>query len=206
MLRVKAGDDSAFAELVSQFQDRVIGLLYHLLGNADEAEDLAQEVFLRVYRSRERYEPTAKFSTWLFTIVNNIARNAIRDRRRRRERETLDVNRSDVRPLENMAVAPSGAMPSRIFARGELTEVVRSAVSALSEDQRIALMLNKFEHMNYRQVAEVLGRSETAVKSLLARARAVLRDILQGYVEGSGPMVTLPPDDQEQDEENESAQ
>ena len=188
MLRVKAGDDAAFAELVAEYQDRVTGLLYHLVGNADEAEDLAQEVFLRVYRSRERYEPTAKFSTWLFTIVNNIARNSIRDRRRRREREPVDGNHSGVRPLEYMAVAPSGAMPSRIFARGELGEMVRAAVAQLSDDQRLALILNKFEHMNYKQIAEVLGRSETAIKSLLARARAVLRDILEPYV-GQSPSV-----------------
>lgn len=187
MLRVKGGDDAAFAELVAEFQDRVTGLLYHLVGNADEAEDLAQEVFLRVYRSRERYEPTAKFSTWLFTIVNNIARNSIRDRRRRREREAVDPNQSNVRPLEYMAIAPSGAMPSRIFARGELGEMVRAAVSQLSDDQRLALILNKFEHMNYKQIAEVLGRSETAVKSLLARARSVLRDILDPYYNSSPP-------------------
>lgn len=186
MLRVKGGDDAAFAELVAEFQDRVTGLLYHLVGHADEAEDLAQEVFLRVYRSRERYEPTAKFSTWLFTIVNNIARNSIRDRRRRKEREAVDSNQSSIRPLEYMAVAPSGAMPSRIFARGELGEMVRAAVSQLSDDQRLALILNKFEHMNYKQISEVLGRSETAVKSLLARARSVLRDILEPYY-GSSP-------------------
>lgn len=192
MLRVKMGDAEAFSQLVEEFQDRVVGILYHLVGNADEAEDLAQEAFLRVFRSRERYEPSAKFSTWLFTIVNNLARNSVRDRRRRRDQAAGDAGEASMPSIDKYAQAPSGAMPSRIFAKGEISEVVRAAISQLSEDQRLAVMLNKFEDMNYKQIGEVMGRSEMAVKSLLARARAVLKTILEPYIdEGRNPSPVL---------------
>jgi RNA polymerase sigma-70 factor, ECF subfamily len=189
MLRVKQGDDEAFAELVEEFQDRVIGILYHMLGDADEAEDLAQEVFLRVYRSRANYEPTAKFSTWLFTIVNNLARNAIRDRKRRRDRHGAGkpASSSQEATIDRLAIAPSGAMPSRIFAKVEIAEIVREAVKQLSPDQRLAMMLHRFEHMNYKQIADVMDKTEAAVKSLLARARIVLRDILDPFINPSSP-------------------
>jgi RNA polymerase sigma-70 factor (ECF subfamily) len=185
MLRVKQGDDKAFAELITECQERVTGILFHMVGNADEAEDLAQEVFLRVYRSRASYEPTAKFSTWLFTIVNNLARNAVRDRKRRRDRigTVHPASNSEGVTIDRVAVAPSGAMPSRIFARQEMAELVRAAVAQLSEDQRLAMMLHRFEHMNYKQISEVMDKSEAAVKSLLARARVVLRDILEPFVQ-----------------------
>jgi RNA polymerase sigma-70 factor (ECF subfamily) len=197
MLRVKQGDEEAFAELVEEFQDRVVGILYHMLGNADEAEDLAQEVFLRVYRSRASYEPTAKFSTWLFTIVNNLARNAVRDRKRRRDRQGVGkpASSSQEATIDRLAVAPSGAMPSRIFAKGELAEIVREAVAQLSPDQRLAMMLHRFEHMNYQQIAEVTGKTEAAIKSLLARARVVLRDILEPFVQAESKRPTSRPED-----------
>ncbi|MFO0944550.1 MAG: sigma-70 family RNA polymerase sigma factor [Planctomycetota bacterium] len=181
MVRVCDGDAAAFEEIVDAYRDRLVGILFHMVGNADEAEDLAQEVFLRVYRSRNRYRPTAKFSTWLFTIANNLALNAIRNRKRRKSTD-LPGTDSGPRPLEQMASAPSGAMPSRIFAKGEMAEIVRAAVSQLSEEQRMAVMLNKFEDMNYRQIAEIMNKSEMAVKSLLSRARGVLREILDPYL------------------------
>lgn len=181
MVRVCEGDSAAFEEIVDAYRDRLVGILFHMVGNAEEAEDLAQEVFLRVFRSRHRYRPTAKFSTWLFTIANNLALNAIRNRKRRRSTD-LPGTDSGPRPLEQMASAPSGAMPSRIFAKGEMAEIVRAAVGQLSEEQRMAVMLNKFEDMNYRQIAEIMNKSEMAVKSLLSRARGVLREILDPYL------------------------
>lgn len=192
MLRVKAGDSEAFSQLVEEYQDRVVGILYHLVGNADEAEDLAQEAFLRVFRSRERYEPSAKFSTWLFTIVNNLARNAVRDRRRRRDQAAGNPGHSSMPAIEKLAPAPSGAMPSRVFAKAEISDVVRAAIAQLSEDQRLAVMLNKFEDMNYKQIGDVMGRSEMAVKSLLARARAVLRTILEPYIDDAQDSARAP--------------
>jgi RNA polymerase sigma-70 factor (ECF subfamily) len=187
MLRVRNDEPGAFDELVAAYQHRVVGILYHMLGSTEEAEDLAQELFLRIYRNRKTYEPTARFSTWLFTIVNNLARNAIRDRGRRGERKLVGDD-SGLRPLEQAAAAPSGAMPSRIFAKGELAEVIRAAVSRLPDDQRLAVMLNKFEDMNYRQIAEIMNRSEPAIKSLLSRARSTLRDVLEPYLKrGEAP-------------------
>lgn len=184
MIRVCQGDTKAFEELVDTYRDRLVGILFHIVGNSDEAEDLAQEVFLRVYRSRDRYQPSAKFSTWLFTIANNLALNSIRDRKRRRASE-ITGNESGplgVRPLEQLASAPSGAMPSRVFAKGEMAEIVRAAVATLSDEQRMAIMLNKFEDMNYKQISEIMNKSEMAIKSLLSRARNTLREILEPYL------------------------
>ena len=184
MLMVKDDQPGAFAQLVDMYQNRVVGVLYHMVGNIDEAEDLAQEVFLRIYRSRNGYVPTAKFSTWLFTIVNNLALNAIRDRKRKPTSGLAGSESSPLgaRPLEQLAAAPSGGMPSRVFAKGELSEIVRAAVAQLSEDQRLAVILNKFEDMSYRQIAEIMKKSEKAVKSLLSRARGSLRQILEPYI------------------------
>ena len=184
MFRVRDDVPGAFEEMVEKYQGRVVGILYHIVGDKEDAEDLAQDAFLRVYRSRKNYQPTAKFSTWLFTIVNNLALNAIRDRKRkpRSALPAVDSGPMSGRPLEQMLASPSGAMPSRIFAKGEMAEVVRHAVSQLSEEQRLAVMLNKFEDMNYKQIAEVMDKSEMAVKSLLSRARCALRDILEPYL------------------------
>lgn len=184
MLMVRDGKPGAFEQLVERYQCRVMGLLYHMVGDTQEAEDLAQEVFFRIYRARAGYKPEAKFSTWLFTIANNLALNAIRDRKRKPAND-LPANPSGPlgeRPLEQLISSPSGAMPSKLFAKGELAEIVRMAVQQLPEDQRMAVILNKFEEMNYRQIGEVMDRSEMAVKSLLARARNTLREMLEPYL------------------------
>lgn len=184
MLRVKEDDPGAFEQLVTLYQNRVIGVLYHMVSNIEEAEDLAQEVFLRVYRSRMGYKPVGKFSTWLFTITNNLALNAIRDRKRKPVRDAGGSESGPLgpRPLEQLVSSPSGAMPSRIFAKGEMSEVIRQAVCQLSEEQRMAVMLNKFEDMSYRQIGDIMNKSEMAVKSLLSRARSALREILDPYL------------------------
>lgn len=190
MLRVQQDDHAAFEDLVQRYQHRVLGILHHMIGGGDEVDDLAQEVFLRVFRSRKNYKPTAKFSTWLYTITNNLALNALRDRRRK---PVVSVKGSEsgvmgARPLERLAEAPSGAMPSRVFAKVEMAEIVRAAVAQLSDEQRMAVILNKFEEMDYRQIALVMNKSEMAIKSLLSRARASLREILAPYLaEGRRP-------------------
>lgn len=184
MLRVRDADDTAaFAELVDRFQNRLVAVMHHLVGSADEAEDLAQEVFLRVFRTRKKYTPKAKFSTWLFTIANNLALNALRDRQRR-----------PVVPLEVHDSGPLGPRPTEVLApirddppahnlqQQELAEVIRQALDGLNEHQRVAIVLNKFEDMNYADIAEVMGLSTKAVKSLLSRARSKLREALQGYI------------------------
>lgn len=196
MLDVRDDVPGAFEQLVERYQSRVVGILYHMIGEHAEAEDLAQEVFLRVFRSRKAYQPTAKFSTWLFTIVNNRALNAIRDRKRKPStpQQGSDSGGVGANPLEQLATAPSGATPSREFARNEMALIVRAAVAQLSEDQRMAVILSKFEDMSYRQIGEIMGKSEKAVKSLLSRARVALREILQPYLDQSTGRVA-PPDE-----------
>ncbi len=184
MLRVRDGDDAAFAQLVERYQDRVVGIFHHVLRDREAAEDLAQDVFLRVYRARDRYEPTAKFSTWLFRIANNLASNTRRSKGRRKEVQVVGSESGPlgVRPAESMAVDESGLRPSRLFATDELREVVRQALETLSERHRMALLLHKFEDMNYAEIGEAMDLSLPAVKSLLSRARESLRSKLEQFV------------------------
>jgi len=183
MLRVRDDDPAAFSELVGVFQHRLVGVMHHLVGNVDEAEDLAQEVFLRVYRTRKRYRPKAKFSTWLFTIANNLAMNALRNRKRR---PSVPLNVSDSGPLgprpAEQLVQNRDAAPSSSLQHAELAARIRMALDKLNERQKVAVILNKFEDMGYAEIAEVMGLSSKAVKSLLSRARARLRDELQDYI------------------------
>ncbi len=185
MLQVRDGDAAAFTELVLRYQNRLLTVLEHLVGNREQAEDLAQEVFVRVFKARLRYEPEAKFSTWLFTIANNIASNALRSRSRRREVGVPEGNGADSTPLslDQLAKAASGAMPTRALDKAEQAEMVRSAVAALSERQRMALLLAKFEGMSYQDIAQTMDLSVQAVKSLLSRARVNLKEILTPYIE-----------------------
>lgn len=185
MLKVRDDKPGAFEKLVAKYQDRVVGILCHMVGSLEEAEDLAQDAFLRVFRSRKDYLPRAKFSTWLFTIAHNLALNSIRDRKRKPTANGpagSDSGPMGPRPLEQLVPAPSGATPSRELARGEMADIVRAAVSTLSEEQRLAVMLNKFEDMSYREIAHIMNKSEMAVKSLLSRARCTLRDLLAPYL------------------------
>lgn len=185
MLQVKAGDAAAFTELVLRYQNRLLTILEHLVGNREQAEDLAQETFLRVFRARDRYEPGAKFSTWLFTIANNVASNALRSRSRRREVGVPEGNGADSAPLalDQLAKAASGFMPTRALDKAEQAEMVRHAVASLSERQRLALLLAKFEGMSYQDIALTMDLSVQAIKSLLSRARVNLKEILTPYVE-----------------------
>jgi RNA polymerase sigma-70 factor (ECF subfamily) len=183
MLRVRDDDSAAFADLVGRFQHRLVAVMHHLVGNADEAEDLAQEVFLRVYRTRKKYTPKAKFSTWIFTIANNLALNALRDRKRRPvlPLDVFDSGPLGPRPTE-AAAASRDVPPPHNLQQQELAHVIRTALDELNERQRVAIVLNKFEDMNYADIADVMGLTTKAVKSLLSRARAKLREALQGYI------------------------
>lgn len=185
MLRVKGDDSAAFTELVSLYQTRLVAVLHHLTGNAAEAEDLAQETFLRVYRHRGDYLASARFSTWLFTIANRLALNSKRDQGRRPPRArgaAAGLARSGPWPAGH--TAPSrGAAPDEGLRRAELACAVRAALDALPERQRMAVVLNKFEEMPYAEIAAVMGLTPMAVKSLLARAREQLRAALQDYAD-----------------------
>ena len=191
MLQVRDGSAAAFEQIVEKYQARLVGLLGHMISNRDQAEDLAQEVFMRVYRARESYVPGAKFSTWLFTIAHNVASNAIRKLSRRREvnLSTSPNSKIPVRPLDVMAKAKSGVMPSRLVDRKEMTVIVQQAIQTLNERQKMALLLSKFEGMSYQEIADTMQLSTQAVKSLLSRARNNLRLELEPYLE-SGQMPT----------------
>lgn len=193
MLRVQQDDAEAFEELMLRYQNRVVSLMTHLVGKRDLAEDLAQDIFLRVYRSRKRYEPGAKFSTWLYKIANNVASNSRRGLARRREVNLVaqDSGEFTGNPLDQAAVEASGLMPTRQLDKAELSQVVQQAVAALNERQRLAVLLNKFEHLGYDEIAEVMELTPAAVKSLLSRARANLRQVLEPYLE-QGTKIETP--------------
>jgi len=184
MIGVRDDEPGAFEELVARYQGRLVGVMHHLVGNAEEAEDLAQEVFLRVYRARKKYRARAKFSTWLFTIANNLALNALRARQRKPavRFDTRDSGPLGARPAEQLLAASSGSQPIRRIQQNELSDVIRRALDALNERQRLAVVLNKFEDMNYAEIAEVMGLTVKGVKSPLCRARMNLRDALKDYV------------------------
>lgn len=185
MLAVREGDAAAFEQLMQRYQNRVLTVLQHLVGSPQEAEDLAQEVFLRVFRARKNYAAGAKFSTWLFTIVNNVAFNARRGRSRRKEVQVRDeVSASgSVRGMADLAQAASGMMPTRVIDKEEMRDVVRAALDVLNERQRMAVLLNKFEGLGYADIAEAMQMSPQAIKSLLSRARVALRDVIEPYLQ-----------------------
>ncbi len=191
MLAVRNDDADAFEQLVARHQGRLLNFLFHLVGDRDRAEDLAQEVFMRVFRSRKNYQPGAKFTTWLFTIANNTAKNAKRTLARRKEIQWHANGQSGshaIPSLDQLAKDASGQMPARQFDKAEKADVVRLAMQSLSERQRTAVLLCKFEGMSYDEIGETLELSTSAVKSLLSRARGNLRDILQPYL-NDGRMV-----------------
>lgn len=182
MLQVRDGNAAAFESLVQKYQARLVAILEHMV-NRSQAEDLAQEVFMRVYRARQNYKPDAKFSTWLFTITHNVASNAIRKLSRRKE-YNLNASPSGqmlARPLDNMAKEDSRLMPTRVLDQSERAEIVRMAIRNLGERQRMAILLSKFEGMSYLEIANTMELTTQAVKSLLSRARGNLKEILEPY-------------------------
>jgi RNA polymerase sigma-70 factor, ECF subfamily len=172
MLRVKDGDGTSFGVLLEKHRASVIHFTYRLVQEQAIAEELAQEVFLRVYRSRSSYEPTAKFKTWLFRIATHLALNWLRDEKHERGQERLDDTSTDL-PVRQVSDRRPSVEQELVYAV-KLDEV-RRAVAALPEKQRAAVLMHKYEEMEYTQIARVLGCSESAVKSLLFRAYETLR-------------------------------
>jgi RNA polymerase sigma-70 factor, ECF subfamily len=172
MLRVKHGDGTSFGVLLEKHRASVIHFVYRLVQEQAIAEELAQEVFLRVYRSRSSYEPTARFKTWLFRIATHLALNWLRDERHERGQERLDDVSADL-PVRQVSDRRPSVEQELVYAV-KLDEV-RRAVAALPEKQRAAVLMHKYEEMEYTQIARVLGCSESAVKSLLFRAYETLR-------------------------------
>lgn len=184
MRRVRDGDDRAFRELVEMHQSAVIGTCARMLGNQSEAEDVAQQVFLRVWKAAPRYEPTARFSTWLFTIVRNLVFNECR-RRSRRPTVSLDAPRPGDESSHGASRdwADARAKPADAAAvQAELEMAIDRAIAALPEQQRLAMTLRQYQDLPYEEIALVLATSVPAVKSLLFRARTQLRISLRDYL------------------------
>jgi len=172
MLRVRAGDDASFAILLEKHRGPLVHFLFRMVQNQAVAEELGQEAFLRVYRSRATYEPTAKFTTWLFRIANHLALNWIRDGKNERGQESLDEPAGDGQVRQVSDRQPT--TEQQMIRRAKLEEV-RKAIQTLPDKQRSAVLMHKYEEMEYSQIAAVLECSESAVKSLLFRAYETLR-------------------------------
>ena len=172
MLRVKSGDDASFGVLLEKHRNPVIHFLYRMVQNPAVAEELAQEVFLRVYRSRASYEPTAKFTTWLFRIATHLALNSLRDGKNERKQESLDDSIED-QPVRQVSDNRPTVEQAMLY-QARLAEV-KKAIQTLPEKQRAAVLMHKYEEMEYSQIARALNCSESAVKSLLFRAYETLR-------------------------------
>ncbi len=170
MRRVGMGDEAAFEKLIERHQLRVIGTITKMLGSFEGAEDLGQQVFLRVWNSASRYQETAKFTTWLLTIVRNLVFNEVR---RRQRGQWLTMEHSDGTPREFLD--PNARTGAQQCDRSELSEAVDMAIAALPEAQRMAIILRRYEELPYEDIAQVLKTTVPSVKSLLFRAREELR-------------------------------
>ena len=186
MLDVKAGDEASFELLLRKYRTPLVNFLYRMVRDTAVAEDLAQEVFLRVYRARDQYAPSAKFTTWMFRIATNLALNSVRDNRHRRMEismdQTVGTGEDEQRPLEVPDRAPS--VEQELVARCR-AELIMKAIHGLPEKQRAAVLLHKYQELDYDEIAGVLECSESALKSLLFRAYETLRVELAPLVNNS---------------------
>jgi RNA polymerase sigma-70 factor (ECF subfamily) len=180
MMRVAEGDMDAFQSLIEAHQARVVGTVAKMLGDDVDSEDIAQQVFIRVWKSAGRYQPTAKFTTWLFKITRNLVFNELR-RRKRHPVTPLQLEEEEhfFQPADGDAMSPDASLLD-----AELNDAIQLAIDALPETQRMAIVLRRYEEMPYDEIGEVLGLSVPAVKSVLFRARAELRERLRKYLEG----------------------
>jgi RNA polymerase sigma-70 factor, ECF subfamily len=182
MLRVRRGDAESFEALLARHRAPLFNFFLRMVRDRALAEDLAQEVFLRVYRAREHWKPDAKFSTWFYRIATNLALNALRDRKGRTSGQaTAEVGRE----VEDDAARVPDPQPTAVdqMLAAERERIIREAVESLPENQRAAVILHKYQEVNYRQIAKVLGVTESAVKSLLFRAYESLRERLEPLIE-----------------------
>ncbi len=182
MERVKGGDESAFRELMEAHQHRIIGTIAKMIGDENEAEDIAQQVFIRVWKSAPRWQPTAKVTTWLYKITRNLVFNETR-RRKRHPIQSLDAAlEADARPQQ---FADTGVKPAdTALLDDEMQTAIQAAINELPEVQRMAVVLRRYDEVPYEEIAEILDLSVPAVKSVLFRARTDLREKLRRYLEG----------------------
>ena len=179
MRRVAKGDMKAFEQLVEAHQARVVGTVAKMLGDASDAEDIAQQVFIRVWKSAGRYQPTAQFTTWLFKITRNLVFNELR-RRKRHPAQALDHEEAE---HHFQAADTSSLSPDASLLDAEMQEAIQTAIDSLPETQRMAIVLRRYEDMPYEEIGAVLKLSVPAVKSVLFRARAELKEKLRKYLE-----------------------
>jgi len=178
MLDVKAGDEQSFALLLHRYRTPLVNFLYRMVRNREQAEDLAQEVFIRVYRARADYVPSAKFTTWLFRIATNLALNSVRDTRHQRMEVsldapvTVDAEGGDERPID---VAEKNPNIEEHLVQEAQRDMIRHAIEKLPEKQRAAVLLHKYQELDYGEISKILECSESALKSLLFRAYETLR-------------------------------
>ncbi len=182
MLRVAGGDEAAFNYLVQKYHRPMIHFLFRMVHNQAVAEELAQDVFLRVYRSRESYRAEAKFTTWLYRIATNLAVNYARDTRHERTAQNVYLDAPDGETGTTPDVADDEPSAEQKLVRNERMAAIRQHVMALPERQRMAVLMHKYQGLDYRQIGEVLKLSESATKSLLFRAYQTLRDRLKDFV------------------------
>ncbi len=182
MLRVKQGDTHAFAELVDKYKQPVTNVAARMLRDPTEAEDLAQNVFIQVYKSAPRYEVASKFSTWLFTIVRNLCLNEIR-RRSRHPADSMDTAHPEQedQPLHQFEDKKTFSPPDSLL-QGELEQKIEQVLAELPENQRTAIVLCRQNELSYEEIAEVLGSSLSATKSLIHRGRETLKQKLKPYL------------------------
>jgi len=181
MLRVRQGDADSFGELLRRYRTPLVKYFCRLVRDQALAEDLAQEAFLRVYKARHRYRPDARFTTWLYRIATNLALNAIRDGR---GRQRLDVNGSGEDGEASFEFVDPGISVEQQLIETDRGRMIRAAIEALPENQRAAVILHKYQDIDYRQIGKILKVSESAVKSLLFRAYETLRARLEPLVRG----------------------
>jgi len=182
MLRVAAGDEAAFNYLAQKYHRPIIHFLYRMVGSQAVAEELAQEVFLRVYRARSSYRAEARFTTWLYRIATNLAVNHARDTRRERSAQTIYLDQPDEETGTTPELADNEPSVEQRLLRDERMAAIRRHVMALPERQRLAVLMHKYDGLDYRQIGEVLKLSESATKSLLFRAYQTLREKLKDFV------------------------
>ncbi|MHC4932931.1 MAG: RNA polymerase sigma factor [Planctomycetota bacterium] len=183
MLSFQEGDQEAFSVLVDRHRNAIVNLTYRYLGNRSDAEDLAQEVFLRVYRARARYRPEAKFTTWLYRVAVNACLNEVRDRKNRPTFGAASLAGGDDEGFAPSVADERTESPVHAAERSELRERVRAAVDELPDRQRVALLLNKFHGLSYEDLAASMDLTIPAVKSLLVRARENVRRLIEPHLQ-----------------------
>ncbi|MBW4026583.1 MAG: sigma-70 family RNA polymerase sigma factor [Acidobacteria bacterium] len=182
MLRVRDGDDAGYTYLIEKYRRPIIHFMFRMVHNEALAEELAQEVFLRVYRSRATYRADARFTTWLYRIATNLGVNHARDTKYERAAQNIYLDQADAETGTTPDVADARPTVEHLMLQGERMQAIRQHVMALPERQRTAVLMHKYQGMDYREIGEVLKLSESATKSLLFRAYQTLRDKLKDFV------------------------